>query len=531
MNIASALPRWFKTGLKSSFGAPICHSTFPISHCSVLLSPQTHSHPVPASRPGRTRPVPLKSNVLAAILALLFSASPIFGEGAFQRTRDGAVRVWNNHPSPDDAATWDGGKDSDGYASGSGTLTWWKGQTWTSRYTGRMVRGRFDGPVANTDADGRRFAGTYRMGKKGADWKEEAISAPAESKPPGREVESTRLDPLGAAGPCKQVVEYPPGPVPPGRVMVLPSALEVPAFLEGRPWHVIYITGRAAEKGPIRGYDGGGQLDFFTEITEPLGVCFGTVMLCTSSLPGTWHDSPNQSKYAYAQYLRFPEGVTRNDVIRIEAYWKSDGWLDYSLPMRIMYCENRQKYFFEGYCTPQGPNGRGTLSAKDVGPDNTDGRVYGIFRDGKLVKQLSLSEFASQETLDHLARNQRLANAQKQLIATIAIGTAITFGVYDAVGTKMAQVAATSRADQARAVSSTRTGETFRVTQLTARGIGLIKPFIEIKGKDGREYLVHNADPINAQVGDAVTITVKDGRWTEIFNLRTGKRSSITEVR
>ena len=67
MNLASALPCRFKTGLKSPFGASLRHSTFQIRPSSTPLSPQTPSHPVSTPRPGPTRPGPLKSNFLAVV--------------------------------------------------------------------------------------------------------------------------------------------------------------------------------------------------------------------------------------------------------------------------------------------------------------------------------------------------------------------------------------------------------------------------------------------------------------------------------
>jgi hypothetical protein len=75
------------------------------------------------------------------------------GEGNYQHTKDGKTLVWNNHPNPGDVATWSGPRDRDGFARGFGQLIWYtkepgfvKPQSY-ARYWGRMVDGKFEGPV------------------------------------------------------------------------------------------------------------------------------------------------------------------------------------------------------------------------------------------------------------------------------------------------------------------------------------------------------------------------------------------------
>jgi len=120
---------------------------------------------------------------------LLLFANGAYGDGAFQRTRDGRTLIWNNYPRRDDEATWSGGRDSNGSATGNGTLTWYRvqravvtgsnipssggraaGAVVINRYSGRMLRGRFDGPVVNVDASGKMFHGTFVNGAKTNDW-------------------------------------------------------------------------------------------------------------------------------------------------------------------------------------------------------------------------------------------------------------------------------------------------------------------------------------------------------------------------
>jgi hypothetical protein len=84
---------------------------------------------------------------------LLLFANVARGEGEYQRTRNGRTLVWNNRPKPGDEATWAGGRDRDGYARGFGTLVWYTKETkfgkatFYARYWGRMVDGKFEGPV------------------------------------------------------------------------------------------------------------------------------------------------------------------------------------------------------------------------------------------------------------------------------------------------------------------------------------------------------------------------------------------------
>jgi hypothetical protein len=89
---------------------------------------------------------------------LLLFANVAFGDGSYQRTKNGRTLVWNDHPKPRDQATWTGARDREGYAHGFGTLTWYSSvprESETSsantelyaRYWGNMVRGKLDGAV------------------------------------------------------------------------------------------------------------------------------------------------------------------------------------------------------------------------------------------------------------------------------------------------------------------------------------------------------------------------------------------------
>ena len=103
--------------------------------------------------------------------ALLLFAIAAYGTGAYQRTRDGQTLVWNDSPEAGEEATWAGKRDKDGFATGPGILTWYKVEPTVvtgsnildtrryavviSRYSGKMVRGKFKGPVTYIDANGK----------------------------------------------------------------------------------------------------------------------------------------------------------------------------------------------------------------------------------------------------------------------------------------------------------------------------------------------------------------------------------------
>lgn len=131
----------------------------------------------------------MTARCLFVCTTLLLFANGADGGGVYQHTRDGRTLIWNNYPRRDDEATWSGERDSNGFATGHGTLTWYRvqravvtgsnipsskgrtvGAVVINRYSGKMVRGRFDGPVVNVDASGKMFHGTFANGAKADDW-------------------------------------------------------------------------------------------------------------------------------------------------------------------------------------------------------------------------------------------------------------------------------------------------------------------------------------------------------------------------
>jgi hypothetical protein len=144
--------------------------------------------------------------VCRALLSLLLFVHSANAGGAYQRTKDGKARVWNNNPQPGDAATWSGDRNAQGYATGHGTLTWYTTErkkvtgsnlpsakyTVISLYSGNMVRGKLDGPVENVSAHGKIFHATFADGRKASDWT--AGPAPAPS-PTGIALDQRRNEP------------------------------------------------------------------------------------------------------------------------------------------------------------------------------------------------------------------------------------------------------------------------------------------------------------------------------------------------
>ena len=131
----------------------------------------------------------MTARCLFVCTTLLLFANGAYGDGVYQHTRDKRTLIWNNYPRRDDEATWSGQRDSNGFATGYGTLTWYRvqraivtgsnipsskgrtvGAVVINRYSGKMVRGRFDGPVVNVDASGKVFHGTFVKGTKANDW-------------------------------------------------------------------------------------------------------------------------------------------------------------------------------------------------------------------------------------------------------------------------------------------------------------------------------------------------------------------------
>jgi len=183
---------------------------------------------------------------------LLLFANGASGDGVYQHTRDRRTLIWNNYPRRDDEPTWSGQRDSNGFATGYGTLTWYRvqravvtgsnipsskgrtvGAVVINRYSGKMVRGRFDGPVVNVDASGKVFHGTFVKGTKANDWvagplprtdqqlNERVSKGGVNAQPPGFAMAAS-IRPFTPATPAPA----PPAPAPPAPAPSTPPAVE-----------------------------------------------------------------------------------------------------------------------------------------------------------------------------------------------------------------------------------------------------------------------------------------------------------------
>jgi hypothetical protein len=141
--------------------------------------------------------------VFGALLLLLILAKGALADGAYQRTEDRKkTLVWNNNPKPDDTATWSGGRDAEGYATGPGTLQWFRTdrsfttgsnifvpkKTLISSYSGTMVHGKFSGGVMTVD-HGKTYHATFVEGQKKGRWTAGPVTTKAESAEPAAAAE------------------------------------------------------------------------------------------------------------------------------------------------------------------------------------------------------------------------------------------------------------------------------------------------------------------------------------------------------
>ncbi len=150
-------------------------------------------------------------------------ANIALGDGTFQRTRNGKALVWNNDPSPGDEASWSGGRDREGYASGFGTLTWYTvqqqdGSTKSAlyaRYWGNMVRGKFNGPV-NAHSKGKTNYAIFADGVRMTRWAAGPAPYRANAQQRAAIALQTTVPEPSSAKPSEAVEPEAPAEAPPG---------------------------------------------------------------------------------------------------------------------------------------------------------------------------------------------------------------------------------------------------------------------------------------------------------------------------
>jgi hypothetical protein len=112
------------------------------------------------------------SRLLVCICALflLLCVGTAFGDGTYQRTKDGKTTVWNDNPKPGDSAIWVGDRDAEGFATNTGTLTWYTASgALYARFVGNMVHGKFDGAVTGY-SKGRTGHALFSDGQRTTRW-------------------------------------------------------------------------------------------------------------------------------------------------------------------------------------------------------------------------------------------------------------------------------------------------------------------------------------------------------------------------
>jgi hypothetical protein len=142
--------------------------------------------------------------------ALLVFANAALADGTYQRTRDGKTFVWNNYPKPGDEATWSGGRDREGHATGFGTLTWYtiepNGETNSgkpalyARYWSNMARGKLNGPV-NVHSKRKTHYAFFADGVRTTRWA--AGPAPSRASVQQRAAIAKRFDAAEAEAPAE----------------------------------------------------------------------------------------------------------------------------------------------------------------------------------------------------------------------------------------------------------------------------------------------------------------------------------------
>src|SRR6266404_7115489 len=162
----------------------------------------------------------------ASILVLML-AGHAFADGAYQRTDDRKkTLVWNNDPKPGDAAEWSGKRDAEGYAEGPGTLTWLQPKKQfstgsniagtkkvpTSRYTGTMTQGKFEGAVVAVDR-GKTYHAKFVDGQRKGNWAIGQVIAKATSAESAPASEESKKPSASAAKvAAAEKVEFPAEP-------------------------------------------------------------------------------------------------------------------------------------------------------------------------------------------------------------------------------------------------------------------------------------------------------------------------------
>jgi ketosteroid isomerase-like protein len=145
----------------------------------------------------------------------------------YERTMDGKTKVWHNAPEERIQASWSGDRDEHGYATGQGTLTWFRIQRrWETgsllpgtkfipigQYTGKMVEGKLEGPVLSVDSKGNTYHAKFADGRKTGGWvagsSSESRKAATGEEKPAKVVEAPAEGPAPSPNLERHVAEKP----------------------------------------------------------------------------------------------------------------------------------------------------------------------------------------------------------------------------------------------------------------------------------------------------------------------------------
>ena len=175
--------------------------------------------------------------ILVCIAALVLTQAAY---AKFDRTIDGKTKVWHNLAQRRVQPTWSGDRDEKGYATGKGTLTWFRvDRNWqtgsllpeskyirVAQYKGKMVKGKLEGTVTTVDSKGKTLRAAFIDGIRTGEWA--AGGSNSSRKSPSRERTSSHPPPVAA-----QLRTKP--PQSPAEGPSSPAKLDRPAQPAGEP--------------------------------------------------------------------------------------------------------------------------------------------------------------------------------------------------------------------------------------------------------------------------------------------------------
>ncbi len=138
----------------------------------------------------------MKRRLFFASVTVLLLANVADAGGRYQRTEDGGTLIWSDYPKSRYEATWSGERDANGYATGEGTLTWYRVErnfvlgsilptgkhTVVARYSGKMTAGKLKGDVVSTGLDGKIFHAVFVDGSREGAWSAGPAPSPVQKR-------------------------------------------------------------------------------------------------------------------------------------------------------------------------------------------------------------------------------------------------------------------------------------------------------------------------------------------------------------